>query len=74
LEAAKIVKKAEGVTGYNFIDFPAKKNKSAKYTDRQGLVKFKETRDVVVIAIPELPVTSIKWRTSPGLAASQAGV
>jgi hypothetical protein len=29
---------------------------------------------VVVITIPELPVTSIKWSTSPGLAASQAGV
>jgi hypothetical protein len=35
LEVAKIVKKAEWVTGYKFVDFSAKKNKSAKYTDRQ---------------------------------------
>jgi hypothetical protein len=110
LEAVKIVKKAEGVTGNEFVDFPAKKfclhmrwaqgeegvrhqtvssapravgkalvQLSARQQVRQvhgqtELAKFKENRDVVVITIPELPVTSIKWSTSPGLAASQAVV
>ena len=45
-----------------------------KFTDIQELAKFEKNRVIAIIAIPELPATSIKRRKSPGLSASHVVV
>jgi hypothetical protein len=49
-------------------------NKFVKFTDTQELDTFEKNRVIAIIAIPELPATSIKRRKSPGLVASHVVV